>query len=66
MIGLNPMLKPGFLHDSNVRGAVSVGIGDNRWYGGKNESSASFMATSTLATLKLDGKIIIDKGKMVL
>jgi leucyl aminopeptidase (aminopeptidase T) len=64
--GLNPKVKPGFLHNPFVRGAVSVCIGDNRWYGGESESSVSWAVTSVSTTVKLDDKTIIDKGKMVL
>lgn len=64
--GLNPSAKPGFLYSHIVRGAVTVGIGDNRWVGGKSESSISWAATSASATVKLDNKTIIDKGKMIL
>jgi leucyl aminopeptidase (aminopeptidase T) len=62
--GLNPNAKPGFLFNHIIRGAVTVGIGDNRWFGGKNESSASWTASSVSATVKLDNKTIIDKGRM--
>ena len=65
-IGLNPNARMGFLHNNIVRGAVTVGIGDNRWSGGKNESSMSWAATSASATVKLDNKVVIDKGKLVL
>jgi leucyl aminopeptidase (aminopeptidase T) len=65
-IGLNPNAKIGFLHNWIARGAVTVGIGDNRWYGGKNASSVSWAATSASATLKLDNKTLVDKGKLVL
>jgi leucyl aminopeptidase (aminopeptidase T) len=65
-LGLNPNAKPGFLYSHIVRGAVTVGVGDNRLVGGKNESTISWAATSVSATMKLDNKTIIDKGKMVL
>jgi len=64
--GLNPNAKPGFLFNDIVRGAVTVGIGENRWFGGLNESSITLTTTSVAATVKLDKKVIIDKGKMVL
>lgn len=64
-IGLNPNARTGFLYNHIVRGVVTVGIGENRWFGGKNESSVSWAATSASATVKLDNKVIIDKGKLV-
>jgi len=64
--GLNPNAKPEFLFNDIVRGAVTVGIGDNRWFGGQNESSTTLTTTSVAATVKLDKKTIIDKGKMML
>lgn len=64
--GLNPNARPGFLFDRIIRGAITVVIGDNRWVGGTNKSDMAWGATSVAATVKLDGKIIIDKGKMAL
>ncbi|MHA2024184.1 MAG: aminopeptidase [Candidatus Thorarchaeota archaeon] len=64
--GLNPNAKSGYLYNRIIRGAVTVGIGDNRWFGGTHESSVSWAATSVAATVKLDNMTIIDKGKMVL
>lgn len=64
--GLNPIMEQGFMFDSIIRGAVMVGIGDNRWVGGSNESTMTSTATSIAATVKLDSKTIIDNGKLVL
>lgn len=64
--GLNPKMKPGFMFDIIVRGAVTVGIGDNRWFGGTNESTTTSYATTIAASVKIDGKTIINKGKVLL
>lgn len=65
-IGINPKAKYGFLNNSIVQGAISVGIGDNRFIGGKNNSDYGFDATLSKATVKLDKKPIIRRGKFVM
>jgi len=65
-LGINPKAKYGFLNNSIVQGAVSVGIGDNRFIGGKNNSDYMFEATLSKATVKLDKKTFIRRGKFVL
>jgi len=64
--GINPNAKYGFLNNGIVQGAVSIGIGDNRLFGGKNNSDYSFEATLGKATVKLDKKTFIRRGKFVL
>lgn len=62
-LGLNPRAKIGFLVNYIVLGAVSVGIGDNRDIGGKNNSDYGFSGTMTKATVVVDGKTIVKDGK---
>ena len=64
--GLNLNARPGFLIDHIIRGSVTVGIGDNGLSGGVDESSISYAVTSVAATVRLDNKTIINKGKMAL
>jgi len=64
-LGINPKAKYGFLNNSIVQGAVSIGIGDNRFIGGKNNSDYGFEATLSKATVKLDKKTFIRRGKYV-
>jgi leucyl aminopeptidase (aminopeptidase T) len=45
-----------------VPGAVTLGLGDNRGFGGKNASDFGLATQIGGATLKADGKTIIDNG----
>ena len=48
-----------------AEGMITLGVGNNEWAGGNNETSffmANFLPGSTVS---LDGKVIIDKGKLV-
>jgi len=63
--GINPKAKYGFLNNSAVLGAVSIGIGDNRFIGGKNNSDYMFEATLSKATVKLDKKTFVRRGRFV-
>ena len=63
--GINPIGKLGYLDDCSVRGAVSISIGDNRNYGGQNDSDYIFEGTLSKATVELDGKLFIKEGKYV-
>lgn len=62
-IGLNPKAQYGYLMDYIVEGAVQIGIGDNEYIGGKNNSSFGLAATLGKATLKIDGKTLIKNGR---
>ncbi len=64
-IGLNPKAKYGYLMDYIVGGAVQIGIGDNEYIGGKNTSSFGMAATLSKATLEIDGKTIVKRGKLI-
>lgn len=64
-IGLNPKAQFGFLQNSIVRGAVSIGIGANDGLGGSNTSSFYFEHAMQNSTLEVDGKPIIVNGKLV-
>ena len=65
-IGLNPKATPtgANLTDWFVRGAVSFGIGNNEDLGGENETDFGWSATLLGATVKVDGKTLVDKGKL--
>ncbi len=68
-LGINPSLKiveDGSAHfrPFNAAGMVYVGIGDNRLYGGSNNSTAGYAFPVTNATVTIDGKIIIKDGKL--
>lgn len=64
-VGLNPRARPGFLQNTMVSGAVTIGIGENRELGGKNASSYGFTGTLASGTVEVGGKVVIDRGKWV-
>ena len=63
--GFNPKAQTGYTINNVAHGAVSVGIGGNEFVGGKN--SPGFFALDTIvgATVKADGKTVVEKGKLV-
>ncbi len=65
-LGLNPRGKAGYLLSTFVSGAVTIGIGENRGLGGKNASSYGFGGTLVSGTVEIDGKTVIDRGKLTL
>jgi leucyl aminopeptidase (aminopeptidase T) len=67
-LGLNPGLKHGFTQDDKVLGGVTVGVGGNEDKGGKNRTAGNrhWWASMAKATVKIDGKVVLRSGKMVL
>ncbi len=66
-IGINPASKPvGYTNDDIGLGIVSIGIGENQYLGGNNRSEFGFTSSLSKATLKIDGKTLVNKGKLVL
>jgi len=64
-LGINKKLKPGYLTSGYTRGSVTIGIGDNRTYEGRNESTYGFEGYLGTATVTLDGKPIVESGRLV-
>ncbi len=64
--GTNPQAKLGFLQNTIARGAVSVGLGGNEFYGGTNKSAFGFESTIGAATVEADGKPIVRDGKLLI
>ena len=65
-IGVNPAAKPWFLDHQMAPGVVGVHFGANKGFGGKITKADSFMGGfSQYATLEVDGKPIVKKGKIV-
>jgi aminopeptidase len=69
-LGVNPSLRTvedGTAHflPFNAAGMVYVGIGDNRLYGGTNNSTTGYAFPITNATVSVDGKIIIKDGRLM-
>lgn len=63
--GLNPKARLGFLQNPIARGAVSIAIGSNEFYGGTNKSAFGFESTIRAATVEADGKPIVRDGKLL-
>ena len=67
-IGLNPEAQ--FINDSlvdeKVLGTIHIAIGDNKGpaYGGKNSSSIHWDLIMTHPTVEIDGKTIMENGKL--
>lgn len=69
-IGLNPALKnveddKADLRHYNTAGMVHIGLGENRLYGGANNSRTGISFPVSNATLTVDGKVIVKDGKLV-
>ncbi len=63
-LGLNPRAELGYIDNSIVLGTASVGIGENKELGGSNESNWNFSVTLAKPTLQLDGRTIINQGRL--
>jgi leucyl aminopeptidase (aminopeptidase T) len=66
-IGINPNVK--IKEGSNMvswmsSGMITVGIGDNTWAGGENESNYSSAFFLKGYTLKVDDKILVENGEL--
>ncbi len=66
-LGLNPRGRPlGFnLTDWFSSGVVGIGIGNNDYLGGENDTTFEWGATVLKATVELDGTEIVSNGKFV-
>ncbi len=65
-LGLNPGLAPGTpMVEDQEAGAVTIGIGGNAGYGGSNRSPFVAWITIGEATVALDGRPLVDRGKVL-
>jgi aminopeptidase len=64
-IGFNPKAEAGYTVNTVAYGAVSIGIGGNEYLGGKNRPGFFHVGTLTGATVKADGRTILQKGKVL-
>ncbi len=67
-IGLNPRLRRPLgwtLVDEHVHGCLFVSLGENRYMGGRNESSLNVDFAVPGATLLLDDRVIVQDGVVV-
>ncbi|MFQ6127316.1 MAG: aminopeptidase [Thermoplasmata archaeon] len=66
-IGINPNARViGYFDDQSVLGSASVGIGDNLFLGGENDSTFDFAGTILHPTVEVDGRIILNRGRFSL
>ena len=67
-IGLNPYLHHPIgwtLVDEHIAGALFLALGENRYMGGENASSLNHDFALTGASLAVDGKVVVQDGKLV-
>ena len=64
-IGFNPAAETGYLVNNVAYGAVSIGIGGNEFLGGTNKPGFFHFDTMVGASVRADGRTIIQKGKIV-
>jgi len=63
--GLNPKLRHGYTQDDKVLGGVTLGFGNNRSMGGKNEATEQWWASITKATVSINDTAIMRDGKLL-
>jgi hypothetical protein len=67
-IGINPGIKSpdgSPVHVWGKAGTVTVSVGGNTWAGGNNQVSFGLPAYSPGSTLTVDGKALVQDGKLV-
>lgn len=65
-LGVNPALDPGVPRvEDQEAGAAAIGIGGNSDYGGNNSNSFLAWLIVGEATVALDGKPLVDRGKLL-
>lgn len=68
-IGTNPEIHEviGCLHtDEKIAGTIHIAIGANNMYGGKNKAPLHFDMIMSNPTVKIDGEVMMEKGKSVI
>ncbi len=63
-IGLNPRARTGFLQDVIVAGNVYVAVGDNEEAGGRNKTGFFLGASLTGATVRVNGRAVVEGGHL--
>ncbi len=65
-IGLNPMAQVMGMAGSDELslGGVTISIGSNRDYGGDNDTTFGYAQTLSMATVEVDGRILVKDGKI--
>lgn len=68
-IGLNPEVTKAVgyvLTDEKIIGTIHLAFGENRGYGGKNESDLHWDVLVMKPTMTVDGTLLMDKGNLLL
>jgi leucyl aminopeptidase (aminopeptidase T) len=68
-IGLNPAIRPpagSHIQPWSQSGVVTIAIGNNQWAGGDNTGEFALAIQLADATLVVDGKTLVDHGKLTL
>jgi leucyl aminopeptidase (aminopeptidase T) len=64
-VGVNQNARPGFLDNQMASGVVGVHCGDNDTFGGRIKgTNTQFGGFSARATLVVDGKPLVDRGRL--
>jgi hypothetical protein len=67
-IGVNPKLGEGSgsrIMNYVRAGMITVGIGNNVWAGGSNNTPFAFQGYLSGCTLTVDGKALLENGKLL-
>lgn len=64
-VGLDPAIRHAPMLEESERGAVTVGLGNNAFIGGRTQSDFSAYLTVGGADLELDGRPIVRRGRLV-
>ncbi len=54
------------LLDEKIYGSIHLALGENRSYGGRNQSSLHWDMVMLAPTVLIDGRVLLDKGRFVL
>ena len=64
-IGVNPAAKPTFIDNQMAPGVIGVHFGNNDTFGGTIKNAQHFVGGfAAKATLEIDGKPVVEKGKL--
>lgn len=67
-IGLNPRLHHPIgwtIVDEHIQGALFIAFGENRYMGGANASSLNIDFVISAASLRVDERVIVDQGRLI-
>ena len=65
IFGLNPGVRVGFPQAPMAAGCVSLTLGDNGEIDGKNKTDFTFLVPHASATVELDGKQVVERGRLM-